>query len=173
MAKGTVNKVIILGRLGQDPEVRYLPSGTAIANLNVATNEVWKNKDTGAQETSTEWHRAVCFGRTAEVANEYLKKGGQVYLEGKLTTRKWTDKSGVERYTTEIKVDELQLMGGGRDSGGSGGDDGGYGREPVERGNSRPAVSGAAPRAGNAGSSARPSAPAGGGFDEMDDDIPF
>jgi single-strand DNA-binding protein len=174
MAKGTVNKVIILGRLGQDPEVRYLPSGTAIANLNVATNEIWKNKDTGAQETSTEWHRAVCFGRTAEVANEYLKKGGQVYLEGKLTTRKWTDKNGVERYTTEIKVDELQLMGGGgRDGGGSGGDDGGYGREPAERGSSRGAASGGAPRPGAGGGAARPSAPAGGGFDEMDDDIPF
>ncbi|WP_321840817.1 single-stranded DNA-binding protein [Paraburkholderia bannensis] len=184
MAKGTVNKVILLGRLGADPEVRYLPSGMAVANLNVATNETWKNKDTGAQETSTEWHRVVCFGRTAEIASEYLRKGGQVYVEGKLTTRKWTDKSGVERYTTEIKVDELQLM-GGRDGGGGGGggaggsmDDGGgygggYGRESAEsqpRGG-RPNAGGAQRSAPSGGS--RPSAPAGGGFDEMDDDIPF
>ncbi len=106
-----VNKVIILGNLGKDPEMRYQPSGGAIANFNVATSETFKDKDGNKQER-TEWHRVVLFGRTAEVAGEYLRKGSTAYIEGRLQTRKWTDKEGQERYTTEIVGDRLQLVGG-------------------------------------------------------------
>lgn len=112
MAKGTVNKVIILGRLGQDPDVRATAGGTQVVNLNVATNELGAKDETGVRQDITEWHRCVLFGRTAEIAAQYLKKGSQVYLEGRLQTRKWKDQQGNDRYSTEIVANEMQLMGG-------------------------------------------------------------
>jgi single-strand DNA-binding protein len=115
MARG-INKVIIVGNLGQDPEVRYLQNGGAVANLSVATSESWKDKNTGEQKTETEWHRVVIYQKLAEIAGEYLRKGSKVYLEGKLKTRKWTDKEGVERYTTEIVCNELQMLDGKQDN---------------------------------------------------------
>ena len=111
-----INKVILLGHLGRDPEMRYMPDGTAVATLNVATSETFKDRDGNRQER-TEWHRAVFWGRTAEVAGEYLRKGSQVYIEGRLRTRKWTDKEGQDRYTTEIVGDRLQMVGARRDGG--------------------------------------------------------
>lgn len=119
MASRGVNKVIIVGRLGQDPEVRYAPSGAAFANLTVATSEQWRDKQTGEQKEQTEWHRVVLSGKLAEIAGEYLRKGSEVYLEGKLRTRKWTDQSGVEKYTTEVIVGvggTLQMIGGKREA---------------------------------------------------------
>lgn len=104
MASKGVNKVILVGNLGQDPEIRYMPSGGAVANISIATSESWKDKNTGEQKEKTEWHRVVIFGKLAEIAGEYLKKGSQVYIEGALQTRKWTDQSGVDKYTTEIVV---------------------------------------------------------------------
>ncbi|HCA3310441.1 TPA: single-stranded DNA-binding protein SSB1, partial [Salmonella enterica subsp. enterica serovar Typhi] len=104
MASRGVNKVILVGNLGQDPEVRYMPSGGAVANLTLATSESWRDRQTGEMKEQTEWHRVVMFGKLAEVAGEYLRKGSQVYIEGQLRTRKWTDQSGQERYTTEINV---------------------------------------------------------------------
>ncbi|MGE5985003.1 single-stranded DNA-binding protein [Klebsiella michiganensis] len=115
MASRGVNKVIIIGRLGQDPEVRYAPSGSAFANLSVATSEQWRDKQTGEQKELTEWHRVVISGKLAEIAGEYLRKGSEVYLEGKLRTRKWTDQSGTDKYTTEIQVGingTMQMLGG-------------------------------------------------------------
>lgn len=106
----SVNKVILIGNLGQNPEVKYLPSGDAVANISIATSETWKNK-AGEKQESVEWHRIVMFGKLAEIAGEYLKKGASVYIEGKLTTRKWTDKEGQERYTTEIRCDRMQMLG--------------------------------------------------------------
>ncbi|MCK2180168.1 single-stranded DNA-binding protein [Hafnia paralvei] len=114
-----VNRVILIGNLGQDPEVRYLPNGGAVANLSVGVSEQWKDKSTGERKQKTEWCRVVLFGKLAEVAGEYLRKGSQVYIEGKLTTRKWTDQAGVEKYTTEIHVNvggTMQMLGGKQDS---------------------------------------------------------
>ncbi len=111
MAKG-VNKVILIGHLGQDPEVKFMPSGSAVANVSIATTEQWKDKNSGEKQSKTEWHRVIFFARLAEVVGEYLKKGSQVYVEGRLQTRKWTDKNGVERYTTEIVANEMQMLGG-------------------------------------------------------------
>ena len=119
MARG-INKVIIVGNVGGDPETRYMPSGSAVTNLTVATNESWKDKQTGEQKERTEWHRVAMFNRLAEVAAEYLRKGSQVYIEGKLRTRKWQDKNGQDRYTTEISADEMQMLGGRGGSGGGG-----------------------------------------------------
>jgi single-strand DNA-binding protein len=110
MARG-VNKVIIVGNLGKDPETRYMPSGSAVTNLRIATTESWKDKQTGDQQERTEWHAVAMFGRLAEIAAEYLRKGSQVYIEGKLRTRKWQDKEGKDRYTTEIVADEMQMLG--------------------------------------------------------------
>ena len=117
MARG-INKVIVVGNLGQDPDTRYMPSGSAVTNITVATNESWKDKQTGEQKERTEWHKVAMFGRLAEVAAEYLRKGSQVYIEGKLRTRKWQDQSGNDRYTTEIIADEMQML-GGRGGGGA------------------------------------------------------
>ncbi len=117
MARG-INKVIIVGNLGQDPETRYMPSGSAVTNFTVATNESWKDKQTGEQKDRTEWHRVAMFNRLAEIAAEYLRKGSQVYIEGKLRTRKWQGQDGADRYTTEIIADEMQMLGGRGDSGG-------------------------------------------------------
>lgn len=114
MANG-VNKVIILGNLGRDPEIRYMPNGGAVANLAVATSEKWKDKNTGADQERTEWHRIVIFGKLAEIVGEYLKKGSQAYFEGKLQTRKWQDKDGQDRYTTEIVANTMQMLGGKQD----------------------------------------------------------
>ena len=156
----SVNKVIIVGNLGKDPEVRYMPSGSAICNITVATSRQWKDKTSGERQEETEWHRVALFDRLAEIAGEYLKKGRPVYVEGRLKTRKWTDKDGVEKYTTEIVAAEMQLL-GGRDGGG-GGDDMG---SPAPAPRSAPA-----PRAPAA---SKPAAKSSTGFDDMDDDIPF
>ena len=110
MARG-VNKVILVGNLGKDPETRYMPSGSAVTNLTLATSESWKDKQTGEQQDRTEWHKIAMFGRLAEIAAEYLRKGSQIYVEGKLRTRKWQDKEGKDRYTTEIVADEMQMLG--------------------------------------------------------------
>lgn len=116
MARG-VNKVILIGNLGRDPEVRYMPSGSAVASVTLATSESWKDKQTGDQQERTEWHNVAFFGRLAEIAGEYLKKGMQVYVEGSLRTRKWQDKNGVDRYTTEIVASDMQMLGGRPGSG--------------------------------------------------------
>lgn len=132
MVSRGVNKVIIIGRLGQDPEVRYAPSGSAFANLSVATSEQWRDKQTGEQKELTEWHRVVISGKLAEIAGEYLRKGSEVYLEGKLRTRKWTDQSGTEKYTTEIQVGingTMQMLGGKQ---------GGSEQTPAPRNNGQP-----------------------------------
>jgi single-strand DNA-binding protein len=111
MAKG-INKVILIGHLGQDPEVKYMPSGSAVANVSIATTESWKDKNTGEKKDKTEWHRVIFFARLAEIVGEYLRKGSQVYVEGRLQTRKWQDKNGQDRYTTEIVASEMQMLGG-------------------------------------------------------------
>ncbi|RKS87846.1 single-strand binding protein [Orbus hercynius] len=119
MASRGINKVILVGNLGQDPEVRYLPNGGAVANISIATSETWKDKQTGEQKDRTEWHRVVIFGKLAEIAGEYLKKGSQVYIEGQLQTRKWQDQSGQDKYTTEVVVNiggTLQILGGRNNS---------------------------------------------------------
>jgi single-strand DNA-binding protein len=120
MARG-VNKVILVGYLGKDPEVRYMPSGTAVTNVTIATSEQWKDKQTGEQKERTEWHNIVFFNRLAEIAGEYLKKGSQVYVEGRLQTEKWQDKQGNDRYTTKIYANEMQMLGGRGGAGGSAG----------------------------------------------------
>ncbi|MBM3374662.1 MAG: single-stranded DNA-binding protein [Betaproteobacteria bacterium] len=155
----SVNKVILLGNLGRDPEVRYAADGAAIANVSIATTSRYKDKASGDMKEDTEWHRVVFFGRLAEIASEYLKKGRPVYVEGRLRTRKWQDQSGQERYTTEIVADQMQLL-GGREGSAAGG--------PPEEAAGGSAAS--APPA--AGSAARSPAKAG-GFDDLDDDIPF
>jgi single-strand DNA-binding protein len=119
MARG-INKVILIGNLGQDPEVRYMPQGGAVANLSIATSESWKDKTTGEMKEQTEWHRVVIYQRLAEIAGEYLRKGSKVYIEGKLKTRKWQDQQGVERYTTEIVANELQMLDGRGEGQGAG-----------------------------------------------------
>jgi single-strand DNA-binding protein len=144
MARG-VNKVIIVGNLGNDPDTRYMPSGTAVTNLSVATSRSWKDKQSGEQKEHTEWHKVAMFDRLAEIAAEYLRKGSQVYIEGRLQTRKWQDKNGNDRWTTEIVANEMQMLGGRAGSG-------------------APAMNDAPP----------PSAPPpSGGSDDFDDDIPF
>ena len=157
----SVNKVIIVGNLGKDPEVRYAPSGSAICNITIATSRQWKDKTSGEKQEETEWHRVVFYDRLAEIAGEYLKKGRPVYVEGRLKTRKWTDKEGVEKFTTEIVAAEMQLLGGRE---GGGGDDGGGG------GGQRSAP---APRPAAGRPAASAPAKSSTGFDDMDDDIPF
>ncbi|VXB49556.1 Single-stranded DNA-binding protein [Burkholderia sp. 8Y] len=173
----SVNKVILVGNLGADPETRYLPSGDAVANIRLATTDRYKDKASGEMKELTEWHRVAFFGRLAEIVNEYLKKGSSVYIEGRIRTRKWTDQAGQERYSTEIVADQMQMLGGR--GGAGGGDDGGYSRSaPMERsggggGGRAPSASGGGRAGSSGGGASRPSAPAGGGFDDMDDDIPF
>ena len=118
MARG-INKVILVGNLGNDPDIRYTASGAAVANISVATTDSWRDKETGEQQDRTEWHRVVFFGRLAEIVGEYLRKGSQIYLEGRLQTRKWQDKTGNDRYTTEIVANEMQMLGGRGGGGGS------------------------------------------------------
>lgn len=132
MARG-INKVILIGNLGQDPEVRYTASGTAIANLRIATSEQWRDKQTGENKESTEWHTVVLFGKTAEIAGQYLKKGRQVYLEGRLQTRKWQDKSGNDRYSTEVVANDMQMLGGLAGGGGTASYDRGDSSPPPSR----------------------------------------
>jgi single-strand DNA-binding protein len=159
----SVNKVIIVGNLGKDPEVRYMPSGSAICNITVATSRQWKDKTSGDKQEETEWHRIVFFDRMAEIAGEFLKKGRPVYVEGRLKTRKWTDKDGVEKYTTEIVATDMQLLGSREGMGSPDGDE----SRPAQRSApaSRAPASAAAPKAASAKSST--------GFGDMDDDIPF
>jgi single-strand DNA-binding protein len=139
MASKGINKAIIVGNLGKDPEVRYLPNSGAVANITLATSESWRDKTTGEQKEKTEWHRVVLFGKLAEIAGEYLRKGSQVYVEGKLTTRKWTDQAGVEKYTTEIHVNVggvLQMLGGRPDGGGGSNQPQQQGRQPQQQASS-------------------------------------
>ena len=160
----SVNKVILVGNLGRDPEMRYLPSGEAVANLAIATTDKYKDKS-GQMVEQTEWHRVSFFGRTAEVCGQYLKKGSQVYVEGSIRTRKYTDKEGVEKYATEIRGDRMQMLGGR--SGGGVADMDDYNQAPGAGAQS-------APRSQPRGSApAAAQRPASSGFDDMDDDIPF
>ncbi|MBU3737125.1 MAG: single-stranded DNA-binding protein [Methylobacterium sp.] len=154
----SVNRVILVGNLGRDPEMRYMPSGDAVATFSIATTETWKDKS-GQRQEQTEWHRISMFGKQAEVAGQYLKKGSSVYIEGRLQTRKWTDKEGQERQTTEIRADRMQMLGGR--SGGNA-----FEGMDEDAGSSAPA-----PRQPS-GAAAKPAA-AGSGFDDFDDDIPF
>jgi single-strand DNA-binding protein len=151
MARG-INKVILVGNLGKDPETRYMPSGKAVTNFSIATSESWKDKQTGEQKEQTEWHNIVMYDRLAEIAAEYLRKGSQVYVEGRLRTRKWQDKEGRDRYTTEIIANEMQML-GGRPGGATG-----------TESRSEPRAAAPAERGG---------APASPSRDEFDDDIPF
>ena len=169
----SINKVILIGNLGRDPEVRYTPSGSAVCNVSVATTRNWKNKDSGERMEETEWHRVVFFDRLAEIAGEYLKKGRSVYVEGRLKTRKWQDKDGKDQYTTEVMATEMQMLGSREGMGGgagSGDDDGGasgggYGeRNSPQR---------SAPASRPAGQASKPAPKPSTGFDTMDDDIPF
>ena len=185
----SVNKVILVGNLGRDPEMRTFPSGDQVANVTIATTDRWRDKNTGENKEATEWHRVVFNGRLAEIVGQYLRKGSQVYVEGSLRTRKWTDQQGVERYSTEIRADSMQML-GGRQGGGMGGQGQGYGDDAGYGDNGGYAAAPAAPRR-PAAPAARPAAPqqqapaaapasmtpppqrAASGFDDMDDDIPF
>lgn len=160
----SVNKVIIVGNLGRDPETRYMPNGEAVTNVAIATTESWKDKNSGEKKELTEWHRVTFYRKLAEIAGQYLKKGSQVYVEGRLQTRKWTDKDGVERYTTEIIADTMQMLGSRQGMGGSAPMDDEYGSAPAPRQN-----------AGGASSSgaSRPASKPAPNFSDMDDDIPF
>ncbi len=163
----SVNKVIIVGNLGRDPEIRYMPSGDAIANIAVATSYKSKDRNTGEQKELTEWHRISFFGRLAEIVGQYLKKGSSVYVEGRLQTRKYTDKDGVEKYATDIIAEQMQMLGGRQGMGEAGGgmDDSGYDAPPQQ---SRPA-----PRQAPPAPAARPAPKPAPNFSDMDDDIPF
>lgn len=175
MARG-INKVILVGNLGADPETRAMPSGTTVANLRIATSESWRDKQSGEQQERTEWHRVVLFGRLGEIAAEYLKKGSQVYIEGSLRTRKWQDKQGQERYSTEIVGNDMQMLGG---RGGGGGAAGGGG--DFERGASGGSGGGRGGRSSAGGGAGEPypdeyAHSSGGGSgkaEDFDDDIPF
>ena len=156
MARG-VNKVILIGHLGADPETRAMPSGSSVANLRIATTESWRDKQSGEQQERTEWHRVAMFGRLAEIASEYLRKGSQVYIEGSLRTRKWQDKQGNERYSTEIVANDMQMLGGRGGAGGSGAAGAGGGSAPRENAEYAQPSSG-----GGAGEGT-----------DFDDDIPF
>lgn len=154
-----INQVTIVGNVGKDPEIRYMNNGDAVCNVSVATSETWKDKATGERKENTEWHRIVMYGKTAEIAGEWVKKGSQIGVQGKLKTRKWQDQSGADRYTTEIVCDQLTLL-GSRQSGGSGQqDDGGFEQSPV-------------PQRQQAAQRQQP-APQSGGFADDDSDIPF
>lgn len=181
MASRGVNKVILVGNLGQDPEVRYMPNGGAVANITLATSESWRDKQTGENKEITEWHRVVLFGKLAEVAGEYLRKGSQVYIEGQLRTRKWQDQGGQERYTTEVVVNvggTMQMLGGRQQggnapaAGGSQGNNNGWGRpQQPQQANNNQFSGGAQSRPQQ-----QPSAPAGNNNEppmDFDDDIPF
>ena len=173
MASRGVNKVILIGNLGQDPEVRYMPNGGAVTNITLATSESWRNKQTGEMKEKTEWHRVVIFGKLAEIAGEYLKKGSQVYIEGSLQTRKWQDQSGQERYTTEVVVNiggSMQML-GGRSGGGDNMSQGGGWGQPQQPQQSQQFSGGGNPRPAQQPAAAAPQSnepPM-----DFDDDIPF
>ena len=173
MALG-INKVILVGNLGQDPETRYMPSGGAVTNVTIATSETWKDKQSGQPQERTEWHRVVFFNRLAEIAGEYLKKGSKVSVEGSLRTRKWQDQSGQARYTTEIVAGEMQMLdsrgGGGMGQSGGYEDDGYSSQPPQQQRRSAPPQQPAPQRAPQQPAQNTPPA---GGFDDFDDDIPF
>ena len=173
----SINKVILIGNLGRDPEVRYTPNGNAVCNISVATTRNWKDKTSGDKVEETEWHRVVFYDRLAEIAGEYLKKGRPVYVEGRLKTRKWQDKEGKDVYTTEVIADNMQLLGGREGmGGGDAGGDPGYDHGGGSRGEGR-SESRAAPAARSAPTSrpapSKPAPKSSTGFDDMDDDIPF
>ena len=182
----SVNKVIIIGNLGRDPEMRSFPNGDQIANVTVATTDKWKDKQTGEAREHTEWHRLVFNGRLAEIAGQYLRKGSQIYVEGSIRTRKWTDQqSGQDRYSTEIRVDQMQMLGKREGMGAPAGDDDGYGNQGGGYGNQGGGQGGYAPRQA-APAVSRPAPPAvpvapapvqpvgdAAGFGDLDDDIPF
>ena len=165
----SVNKVILVGNCGRDPEVRYAPSGSAICSVTLATSRQWKDKTTGERQEETEWHRITFFDRMAEIAGEYLKKGKSVYVEGRIKTRKYTDKDGVEKYATEVIATDMQLLGSREGGGGSGGANMGG---SDEMGSSAPTQRGAPP-ARSAPATKPAAAKSSTGFDDMDDDIPF
>ena len=185
----SVNKVIIVGNLGRDPEMRTFPSGDQVANVTIATTDRWRDKNTGENKESTEWHRVVFNGRLAEIVGQYLRKGSQVYVEGSIRTRKWTDQSGQERYSTEIRADTMQMLGARQGMGGGNqnqgyGDDAGYGDNggydapaPARRPAPAPRQQAPAQRMAPPAAAPAPMAPppqrAASGFDDMDDDIPF
>jgi single-strand DNA-binding protein len=154
----SVNKVILVGNLGADPETRYMPNGDAVCNIRLATTESWKDKASGEKKEITEWHRVVFYRKLAEIVNQYVKKGSALYIEGRIRTRKWQDKEGQERYTTEIEASEMQMLGGRGQGGGES-----AGAPPArQQGNT-----------GGGGAPARRPESSGGSFDDMDDDIPF
>ncbi|MBL0166842.1 MAG: single-stranded DNA-binding protein [Propionivibrio sp.] len=156
----SVNKVILVGNLGKDPEVRYMTNGDAVANVTIATSDSWKDKATGEKKESTEWHRVVFYRKLAEIVSQYLKKGSQVYIEGRIRTRKWQDKEGQERYTTEIEADEMKMLGSRQNAASSSGGE-------AEYGGSMPSSSASGAARGAAPGKKTPS------FEDMDDDIPF
>ena len=156
----SVNKVILVGNLGKDPEVRYMTNGDAVANVTIATSDSWKDKATGEKKESTEWHRVVFYRKLAEIVSQYLKKGSQVYIEGRIRTRKWQDKEGQERYTTEIEADEMRMLGSRQNAASSSGGE-------AEYGGSMPSSDAAGVARGAAPGKKAPS------FEDMDDDIPF
>jgi single-strand DNA-binding protein len=171
MASRGVNKVILVGNLGADPETRYMPSGGAVTNVNIATSESWKDKQTGQPQERTEWHRVVFFNRLAEIAGEYLKKGSKVYVEGSLRTRKWQGQDGQDRYTTEIVAAEMQMLdsrAGGQQGGGSG-----YSQDDYGSSSSPAPQRAAAPAPSSTGGGTQSSGPPPGDFGDFDDDIPF
>ncbi len=159
----SVNKVIIVGNLGRDPETRYMPSGDAMTTIAVATTDSWKDMTSGEKKEQTEWHRITFFGKLAEIAGQYLKKGSQVYVEGSLRTRKYTDKDGVEKYATDIKADTMQMLGSRQGMGGNASEEYGNNATPARQ---------SAGASGGAGSS-RPASKPAPNFSDMDDDIPF
>jgi single-strand DNA-binding protein len=163
----SVNKVIIVGNLGRDPETRYMPNGEAVTNIAVATTESWKDKNSGEKKELTEWHRITFYRRLAEVAGQYLKKGSQVYIEGRLQTRKWTDKENIERYTTEIIADTMQMLGGRQGMGGGSAMDDDYAGGGAGGGGAP------APRQNSAPQRQAPASKPAPNFSDMDDDIPF
>jgi single-strand DNA-binding protein len=163
----SVNKVILVGNLGKDPDVRYLPDGGAVVNLALATSSSWKDKNTGEKREETEWHRVVIYGRLAEIAGEYCKKGRSVYIEGRLKTRKWQDQSGVDKYTTEIIADQMQLL-GGREGGGGGGGSSMGGGDDFDQSPAPSRSSG-----GMRSSAPTPQRSAPQSVADLDDDIPF
>jgi len=161
MARG-VNKVILIGNLGQDPEVKYMPNGNAVTNITVATSESWKDKNTGQQQERTEWHRVVAFRRLAEIIGEYLRKGSKVYIEGKLQTRKWQDQSGQDRYTTEIVANDMQML-----------DSRGGGTAPMGGGYNQTQDNGFTSQPAPAAAPAQSAPPAQPPESDFEDDIPF
>ena len=169
MARRGINKVIVLGNLGNDPETRYMPNGNAVTNISVATSESWKDKQSGQMQERTEWHRVVFFNRLAEVAGEYLRKGSKVYVEGSLRTRKWQDQSGNDRYTTEIVASDMQMLDSRGDQGGGSGDNfDSYNQMPEAQG-----FGGESKPAGNRGGFEKPSPAPSPAASEFEDDIPF